>query len=135
MIMYQPKRILITGGAGFIGANFIHYLFNHHPTEKVINFDALTYAACLSHLSQFEGKEDYLFIKGDVCDRFHIEQVLREHDVDTIVHFAAESHVDRSISGPAQFIQTNYIGTFNVRIRGMGENPSPLGEGFSYNGV
>jgi len=114
MTTFTPKNILVTGGAGFIGANFIHHLLNQPQPPKVVNLDALTYAACLDNLSDIANHENYTFIQGDINDRLLVDKILREHNIDTIVHFAAESHVDRSISGPATFIQTNLVGTFNL---------------------
>lgn len=106
------KRVLVTGGAGFIGSNFVRYLLQAEPEVQVINLDALTYAGSQENLRDLPGVERYTFIEGNICDRDLIARVLREHQVDTIVHFAAESHVDRSILGPEPFIQTNVVGTF-----------------------
>ena len=111
------KTILVTGGCGFIGANFIRYLFEESGfSGRVVNADKLTYAGNPENLSdiaeQFAGR--YFFEQVDICDYAAIERVFAKHDVDTICHFAAESHVDRSIVGPGEFIQTNVIGTFNL---------------------
>lgn len=106
------KRVLITGGAGFIGSNFVRYLLQVEPEVQVINLDALTYAGSQENLRDLPGQERYTFVEGNICDRDLIARVLREHQVDTIVHFAAELHVDRSILGPEPFIQTNVVGTF-----------------------
>jgi dTDP-glucose 4,6-dehydratase len=108
------KNLLITGGAGFIGSNFIHYALNHDPHIKVVNYDALTYAACLKNLEDLPDPSRYTFIEGDICDADKVDAVLREHEIDTIVHFAAESHVDRSIFGPGTFVRTNITGTFTL---------------------
>ena len=108
------KSALITGGAGFIGSNFIHYALNHDPHIKVVNFDVLTYAACLKNLEDLPDPSRYTFIEGDICDADKVDAVLREHEIDTIVHFAAESHVDRSIFGPGTFVRTNITGTFTL---------------------
>jgi dTDP-glucose 4,6-dehydratase len=108
------RNILVTGGAGFIGSNFIHYLQHAEPDAFIVNLDALTYAANLENLRNLPAPNRYLFIEGDICDRELVDRVLREHAISTIVHFAAESHVDRSIHGPAKFIQTNIVGTFTL---------------------
>src|SRR5580692_11428559 len=110
---YQPRNILITGGAGFIGANFVRYLLTHDPKVKLFNLDALTYAGSLKNLEHLPHPERHTFIHGDICDASLIADLLQRHTIDTIIHFAAESHVDRSITGPAPFIQTNVVGTFN----------------------
>lgn len=102
-------KLLVTGGAGFIGSNFILYWMKNHPGDFIVNFDKLTYAGNLESLKEVESKPNYKFIQGDICD---INQVLENtKDVDTIVHFAAETHVDRSITTPAKFIMTNVVGT------------------------
>ena len=107
-------RLLVTGGAGFIGANFVQYWTEQHSEDRVVVLDALTYAGNLASLEPVSGCEQYRFVKGDIVDKDLVEQLLREEQLDTIVHFAAESHVDRSISGPAAFIETNIIGTHNL---------------------
>ena len=106
--------ILVTGGAGFIGSNFIRYLQHHAAQVKIVNLDLLTYAGSLESLSGLPHPENYRFVEGDICNQTLIEHLLREHEIDTIVHFAAESHVDRSLQGPAAFIQTNIVGTFTL---------------------
>lgn len=103
-------RLLVTGGAGFIGSNFIMYWLEHHPDDTVVNLDALTYAGNLENLKTIERDSRYLFIKGDICDRQVVEKAI--DGVDVVVHFAAESHVDRSILGPDAFVRTNIEGTF-----------------------
>ena len=108
------RKTLVTGGAGFIGSNFIHYLQRAEPDTFIINLDALTYAANLENLRNLPAPNRYLFIEGDICNRGQVDRILAEHEVSTIIHFAAESHVDRSIHGPAKFIQTNIIGTFTL---------------------
>lgn len=110
----QAKNILVTGGAGFIGSNFIHYLLAKHHTINIINLDLLTYAGSLDNLHNLPDPDRHHFIQGDICDQDLVQQTLRKYTIDTIVHFAAESHVDRSITGPGQFIQTNIVGTFNL---------------------
>jgi len=102
-------NLLVTGGAGFIGSNFIHYWFKKYPSDKIINLDKLTYAGNLSSLREIEGNPNYQFVKGDICDGKIVDQVMSK--VDLVVAFAAESHVDRSISGPQVFVKTNVIGT------------------------
>jgi dTDP-glucose 4,6-dehydratase len=106
------KNILITGGAGFIGANFIHYLYSVGYPANIINVDKLTYAGNPENLKSIETEKNYTFYKADICDRNSIEQIFVKHNIDCVVHFAAESHVDRSIHGPKDFIDTNIIGTF-----------------------
>jgi dTDP-glucose 4,6-dehydratase len=105
------KNILVTGGAGFIGSNFIHYIMRIHPDYMIINFDKLTYAGNLENLKPIEKKTNYIFVKGDICDKEKVVATLTEYKIDTVVNFAAESHVDRSIIGAAVFIETNVLGT------------------------
>ncbi|MBR5115592.1 MAG: dTDP-glucose 4,6-dehydratase [Lachnospiraceae bacterium] len=106
------KTYLVTGGAGFIGSNFIHHLFQTYGDEIfVINVDKLTYAGNLENLREVEGRENYRFVKADICDREAIDAIFAEYPVDAVVHFAAESHVDRSIVNPEVFVMTNVIGT------------------------
>lgn len=106
------NTILVTGGAGFIGANFVHYWLEQYPVAKVIVLDALTYAGNLSNLESVQNNSNFEFVRGDICDAVLVEKLLREHQVSTLVHFAAESHVDRSITGPDAFIETNILGTY-----------------------
>ena len=106
------NNILVTGGAGFIGSNFIHFLQRTERDAFIVNLDTLTYAANLENLRNLPAPNRYLFIEGDICNRELVDRILREHEIRTIVHFAAESHVDRSIHGPAKFVQTNIVGTF-----------------------
>jgi dTDP-glucose 4,6-dehydratase len=108
------ENILITGGAGFIGSNFIHHLLKVEPTVRIINLDALTYAGSLENIKEFTASPKYVFIRGDIRDRMLVENLLKQYSIDTVVHFAAESHVDRSILGPAPFIDTNIMGTFTL---------------------
>lgn len=102
-------KLLVTGGAGFIGANFIHYWLKNHPEDTILNLDKLTYAGNLGNLEEIRDKENYFFIKGDICNPDTVNRAM--NGVDTIVHFAAESHVDRSILDAAPFVQTNVVGT------------------------
>ena len=108
------KTILITGGAGFIGSNFVPYFCEKYPEYKIINLDKLTYAGNLENLRSCENMPNYSFVQGDICDADLIEKLFRENDVRGVIHFAAESHVDNSITGPRAFINTNIIGTFNL---------------------
>ena len=108
------KTILVTGGAGFIGSNFIPYFIATHPEYKIINLDLLTYAGNLENLKEVEGNPRYIFVKGDICDRSLVESLFKEYNFNGVIHFAAESHVDNSISGPEAFIKTNINGTFTL---------------------
>ena len=108
------RSLLVTGGAGFIGANFVHYWLTEHPGERVVVVDALTYAGNLASLEQVLGRPELRFVRGDIADTTLIEQLLRQERIDTVVHFAAESHVDRSIHGPDAFIATNVVGTHSL---------------------
>jgi len=102
-------KLLVTGGAGFIGSNFIHYWLKTHPDDQIINLDKLTYAGNLENLRSVANNSNYSFTKGDIMDTKVVAEVME--DVDTVVHFAAESHVDRSITGPGVFVKTNVVGT------------------------
>jgi len=104
-------RLLVTGGAGFIGANFVHHWLRVQPTDRVVVLDALTYAGCRASLDPVRDHRGLFFVQGDIRDVDLVESLLRTEDIDTLVHFAAESHVDRSIAGPDAFIDTNIIGT------------------------
>lgn len=108
------QNFLVTGGAGFIGSNFIRLLQNHHPASSIVNLDLLTYAGSLENLKNLPHPENHHFIHGDIGDTSLMEKTLRDFNIDTIVHFAAESHVDRSLKGPSAFIQTNIVGTFSL---------------------
>lgn len=108
------KNVLVTGGAGFIGSNFVHYLLRTEKDIKLVNLDALTYAGNLDSLADVANDPRYHFVQGNICDSETVDKVLRVHQIDTIVHFAAESHVDRSILGPRQFVETNVMGTFTM---------------------
>ncbi|WP_435624563.1 dTDP-glucose 4,6-dehydratase [Flagellimonas sp.] len=107
-------NILVTGGAGFIGSNFVPYYLETRPDDHIINIDALTYAGNLENLEEVEGHSRYTFIKGDICDRKLVEKLFARFDIQAVIHFAAESHVDNSITHPDAFMQTNIIGTFNL---------------------
>ena len=110
----MSKAILVTGGAGFIGSNFVPYFCAKYPQYKVINLDKLTYAGNLDNLKECENMSNYHFVQGDICDEALIEKLFVENDIRGVVHFAAESHVDNSIKGPRAFINTNIVGTFNL---------------------
>jgi len=114
MSNFTPRNILVTGGAGFIGSHFVRYLLRTDKQVRVANLDLLTYAGSLDKLVELCDPERYHFVHGDICDGSLIQSILRDYDIDTIVHFAAESHVDRSITGPAAFIETNVSGTFTL---------------------
>jgi dTDP-glucose 4,6-dehydratase len=107
-------KILITGGAGFIGSNFILRMMNSHPEVGIVNLDILTYAGNLNNLKGVEKNPCYTFIKGDICDPDIVNAIIKKHRVDTIIHFAAESHVDRSIAKASEFVRTNVLGTHNL---------------------
>ncbi len=111
---FTPKNILVTGGAGFIGCNYIRYFLKKHNDVNIINLDKLTYAGSEKNLADIKNNPRYRLVQGDICDRALLDTLLRENHIDTIVHFAAESHVDRSIAGPFPFIQTNIVGTFTL---------------------
>ena len=107
----MAKNILITGGAGFIGSHVVRRFVNNYPNYKIFNLDALTYAGNLENLKDIESKENYTFIKGNICDAILVDAIFQEKNIDIVIHLAAESHVDRSISDPLAFVQTNVIGT------------------------
>jgi dTDP-glucose 4,6-dehydratase len=104
-------NLLVTGGAGFIGSHFIKHIINTHPTYQVINFDALTYAGNLDNVAEVSHLSRYHFVKGDIADRGAVLAVMNEYDIDAVINFAAESHVDKSIEGPDVFVRTNVLGT------------------------
>jgi len=109
------KTYLVTGGAGFIGSNYIHYVLERkRDNVRIINLDKLTYAGNLENLKDIKEDEHYQFIKGDICDKDLLESIFKENDIDYVVHFAAESHVDRSIRNPEIFANTNILGTLNL---------------------
>jgi dTDP-glucose 4,6-dehydratase len=124
------KNVLVTGGAGFIGSNFVHFLLKVEADVRIVNLDLLTYAGSLENLRDLPYPEHHTFVRGDILDRALVDELLRKHKIDTVIHFAAETHVDRSILGPAQFVQTNIVGTFTlleaVRQYWLDEKAFPL---------
>lgn len=112
--MHTPKNVLVTGGAGFIGSNFVRRLLAEDQTARIVNLDLLTYAGSKSNLRDLPNEARHTLVEGDICDAPLVGRLFREREIDTVVHFAAESHVDRSITGPAAFIQTNIVGTFTL---------------------
>lgn len=108
------KNILVTGGAGFIGANFVPYFIENNSDYHLVNLDLLTYAGNLENVSEVENHPRYTFVQGDICDRNFVEELFQKYQFHDVIHFAAESHVDNSISGPEAFIKTNVLGTFNL---------------------
>lgn len=110
----QARSIVITGGAGFIGSNFVHHWCENYPEDRVIVLDALTYAGNLNNLGTLKDRKNFRFLQGDICDRALVDELFAGENIDTVAHFAAESHVDRSILGPGAFVQTNVVGTFTL---------------------
>ena len=108
------KTILVTGGAGFIGSNFVPYFCKKYPDYRIINLDKLTYAGNLDNLKECNDMNNYTFVQGDICDVSMLEKLFAQYDIRGVIHFAAESHVDNSITGPRPFIETNILGTFNL---------------------
>ena len=108
------KTILVTGGAGFIGANFVPYFLDKYEDYHIVNLDKLTYAGNLENLIEVENNERYTFVQGDICNRELIEYLFKTYDIGGVIHFAAESHVDNSIKDPESFVRTNVFGTFNL---------------------
>ncbi|HBL10627.1 MAG TPA: dTDP-glucose 4,6-dehydratase [Cyanobacteria bacterium UBA11162] len=107
----QSRHLLVTGGAGFIGSNFVHYWCDRYPQDRIVVLDLLSYAGNRRNLEAVEEKENFRFVQGDICDRTLVDALLKAEKIDTIAHFAAESHVDRSILGPEAFVRTNVLGT------------------------
>lgn len=122
------KVYLVTGGAGFIGSNFIHYMFKKYSDIKIINLDKLTYAGNLENLKEIENNPNYTFIQADICDKEKIEEIFNKNDIDYVVNFAAESHVDRSIKEPEVFVKTNVLGT--VTLLNAAKNAWKTEDGF-----
>jgi len=108
----MTKTLLVTGGCGFIGANFVRHMLAKVPEVRIVNLDKLTYAGNLANLADISGNPRYRFVHGDICDAPLVERLFAHENPDVVVHFAAESHVDRSIYGPGTFVQTNVVGTF-----------------------
>lgn len=108
------KKVLVTGGAGFIGSHVVRRMVNKYPEYQIINLDKLTYAGNLSNLKDIENKANYTFVRGDITDAIFIDKLFEEYLFDGVIHLAAESHVDRSISNPLEFVQTNVLGTVNL---------------------
>jgi dTDP-glucose 4,6-dehydratase len=108
------RTILVTGGAGFIGANFVRMVLDEHADMRVVNLDKLTYAGNLENLAGYTNNPNHIFVKGDICDGDLVSRLIDEHAIDAIVNFAAESHVDRSLVEPGVFIQTNVQGTLTL---------------------
>jgi len=129
----KMETILITGGAGFIGSNFIPHFLEKNKEYKVVNLDALTYAGDLSNLSEIKKNSRYTFVEGDICDRDLIKKLFKQYNFNGVIHFAAESHVDNSIKNPDAFVRTNVFGTFNlldVAKKYWMESPNNYKKGF-----
>ncbi len=129
----MKKSILVTGGAGFIGSNFVPYFAQKYPAYHLINVDKLTYAGNLNNLKECVGLSNYTFVQGDICNRDFIEKLFEENDIRGVIHFAAESHVDNSIKNPGAFIKTNIEGTFtliDVAFRYWMDGPNKVKKGY-----
>ena len=113
----MKKKYLVTGGAGFIGSNFIRYILEKQDGVRLVNLDKLTYAGNLANLKDIESDSRYIFVQGDICDRELVTSLFDKYDFDYVINFAAESHVDRSIANPEIFVQTNVMGTVNLLQR------------------
>ncbi len=119
MSQHTLQSLLVTGGAGFIGSNFVRLILAERPGVKLVNYDALTYAGNMESIADLTGRPGYAFVRGDICDGAQVGALLREHKVDTIIHFAAESHVDRSILSAAEFVRTNVMGVQTLLAAAM----------------
>ena len=111
---FRSKNLLVTGGAGFIGSNYIEYLLKKYKSIKIYNLDSLTYAGKLQYTKNFKNNVNYKFIKGNICDSILVDKIFSEYKIDGVINFAAESHVDNSIKNPEIFIKTNINGVFNL---------------------
>jgi len=129
------KRLLVTGGAGFIGANFCHYWSATHPADRMVVLDALTYAGNLASIDQLLQSQRLRFVHADICDRERVASLITEERIDTIVNFAAESHVDRSIDDPQSFLRTNIMGTHTLLDAARGAWQQPLGSSHRFHHV
>lgn len=118
--MEFTRRILITGGAGFIGSHVVRLMVNKYPFYRIVNLDKLTYAGNLKNLSDVESAPNYTFVKADICDAEHLKQVFKDYQITDVIHLAAESHVDRSIEGPMDFVMANVVGTVNLLQQARG---------------
>ena len=127
--LFEPKNIIVTGGCGFIGSNFVHYVVNNHPEVHVTVLDKLTYAGNLANLKDIEDRPNYTFVKADICDFDKMSELIRQYHVDGIIHLAAESHVDRSIKDPFTFARTNVMGTLSL-LQAAKEYWESLPEGY-----
>ena len=107
-------KILVTGGSGFIGSNFVRYMLNEHPDDVIINLDKLTYAGNPDNLKDIENNPNYSFVRGDICDQDTVDTLIQEQQIDQVIHFAAETHVDRSIADGSAFVRTNLLGTYTL---------------------
>lgn len=114
MSRFTPRSVLVTGGAGFIGSHFVRYLLQAHASVRIVTLDALTYAGSRGNLENLSDPSRHEFVYGNICDEGLVQSLLRKYEIDTVVHFAAESHVDRAIAGPGVFIQSNVQGTFTL---------------------
>ncbi|MEQ8156408.1 MAG: GDP-mannose 4,6-dehydratase, partial [Clostridiaceae bacterium] len=131
------KTYLVTGGAGFIGSNFVLYMLNRYDDVRIINLDKLTYAGNMENLKSLEGNGNHVFVQGDICDKALVSSLFEKYDIDYVVNFAAESHVDRSIREPEIFVQTNVMGTVNLLncAKNAWETESGWKEGVRYHQV
>ena len=120
--MATQKQILVTGGAGFIGSHLVRLLVNKYPSYQIITFDSLTYAGNLSNLKDVMDAKNHIFFKGDITSEQDVKEAFEKHRITDVIHLAAESHVDRSIEGPMEFVHTNVVGTVNLmnRLRAEG---------------